>query len=1264
MVSLAPNHFLALPRPDVFEQSGSHYVDTSTLAAHDFDVDQRTGFMPPEPPLEQLPIEWEPWESVLQDALARKLKLGEKLDSSKADRLESETWRSTVRKLPILPTSGLKQSEVVLRRAHHVLAWVMHFYVQSLPMDSPIIIPKPIAIPLLQVSHFLNIPPLLTYSDDVLYNWTFGKHSPEPTPADSLVFTSSGAHAPIPTIDNIRMTTLFTGTHDEATFYIVSARIELAGVAALELMQYTLDEAFIGDALALRRMAAYLTRLGAIIDDLATLLLSVRKGCDPEVFYNDIRPWFRGQDATPGGRPWMYEGAQEAGFEQPTELSGPSAGQSSMVHAIDIFLGVDGHTHAHGAPTAASPTVSTNSSKPASTHNSMSQPSSTNKLSFLQRMQLYMPRHHRLFLRHLSASSRVRAVVMENPNNTDLSEGYNVAVRALKAFRDAHLRIVALYIVGPSRRVNAGMRDPDSLKEAGNDGPVREHDTLKGTGGTDLMPFLKGVRDRTAQAEMHGPIYLPENPPRKVRKISHDEGGQATSLKTSKSAIAKTPTATTRKRIKGKLSLLPTLAIEILFEIFVYLQPPDVINIMYTSRGFRTLLISPSSTFIWKTARLNVEGFPDLPDDLSEIQYAKLAFDPHCSKCGKKTQNVPQWEVRARFCDACLKVEFPKVLGIVRIQVARPENGYPILMTTENYCKTQLERLITHVGTSYPPNADAQAWLASEGRRLENIRKNAQYGTRTIRQRLTDLGMGEPLAKVPQDTFSNHSLVKPAIDLTDHTWNKIKPPLLKWLHEHDATRVAGLVLKRYKMLHPETFSPSIQDFLALAEVQAVFKRPPTVPLNEEDFGNMAVLIENWRKNATLQVADLLVLSEKKIGKQRQEAELHERGVKTLDLATTIFGCSSCLQRSLDPLRSGYTPAVYMHYPWVMAHPCVQNERARDFPVPTGRGTAKFWDPKVLYHEVEMGITVIKPILDACNLPSETTTSSKMDELDARFICLNCKNGKRKVVRTGDHIAVYTWRSAISHALVCRYKDSGKNWKRLSKETTARIKALTDCNDRTGDESREASINQWGCLQCRVGGDDIEPLPRTADSVRIHITREVDRLFTAWIRDNILASRYLLVVFKVVLGKHGSNSQQPIQYRFGTKIDDLTVAALHQRVSEGATFFCDISLIIGIQYSVNEQRARHADTLSIHVTEVTVFVDHCTPPLSFGDVKYTIWSPFYSDDNAIYSQLSAAFPDHYGGNTTAPSHAQCCYSAARMLGLRLSEAQTPSHASES
>ncbi|TDL20810.1 hypothetical protein BD410DRAFT_790487 [Rickenella mellea] len=131
-----------------------------------------------------------------------------------------------------------------------------------------------------------------------------------------------------------------------------------------------------------------------------------------------------------------------------------------------------------------------------------------------------------------------------------------------------------------------------------------------------------------------------QNPTRKVRKTTHGEYYRANGSLESLATIGKAPTGTPRKRIKGILSLLPTLAVDILFEIFVYLQPLDVLNIMYTCRSFRKLLIAPSSTFIWTAVRLNVEDFPDLPDDLSEVQYAKLAFDSHCHKCGKRPQAI------------------------------------------------------------------------------------------------------------------------------------------------------------------------------------------------------------------------------------------------------------------------------------------------------------------------------------------------------------------------------------------------------------------------------------------------------------------------------------------------------------------------------------------------------------------------------------------------------------------------------------------------
>ena len=64
-----------------------------------------------------------------------------------------------------------------------------------------------------------------------------------------------------------------------------------------------------------------------------------------------------------------------------------------------------------------------------------------------------------------------------------MQEAYNTAVTALKVFRDAHVRIVAVYILGPSKRGVAGDRAAP-----------------KGTGGTDAFKFVQGVRDQTAGA--------------------------------------------------------------------------------------------------------------------------------------------------------------------------------------------------------------------------------------------------------------------------------------------------------------------------------------------------------------------------------------------------------------------------------------------------------------------------------------------------------------------------------------------------------------------------------------------------------------------------------------------------------------------------------------------------------------------------------------------------------------------------------------------
>ncbi|KAG6823949.1 hypothetical protein H0H93_002773 [Arthromyces matolae] len=197
--------------------------------------------------------------------------------------------------------------------------------------------------------------------------------------------------------------------------------------------------------------------MAGIINDLKGLLLDVQKKCRPDRYYNEVRPWLKGEDSDVGGRKWTFEGIEEdSSLKLPTELSGPSAGQSSLIHTLDVFLGVD---HQSASP---------------------------GKRSFMQRMQAYMPRNHRLFLDHISSNQRPLRAFVISSNDQALHDAYNLAVLALKELRDSHMIIATLYIIGPARK-------------AARAAAVEQKDgqPVLGTGGTDLVKFLKDTRSRT-----------------------------------------------------------------------------------------------------------------------------------------------------------------------------------------------------------------------------------------------------------------------------------------------------------------------------------------------------------------------------------------------------------------------------------------------------------------------------------------------------------------------------------------------------------------------------------------------------------------------------------------------------------------------------------------------------------------------------------------------------------------------------------------------
>jgi indoleamine 2,3-dioxygenase len=191
----------------------------------------------------------------------------------------------------------------------------------------------------------------------------------------------------------------------------------------------------------------------------------------------------------------------------------------------------------------------------------------TNRNTFLRAMRKYMPRPHREFLEDLEEAANIRPYILqlqENHKNGNISEqevdiinAYNDCLHQLKLFRDKHVQIVTLYIVNQARKgpniphggfaieknkkteevvdelsvplkptthndlypqtqleTSPGIRKDSKTDKVSQMFPqlglARKIDSnskvVRGTGGTNVMPFLKQSRDETADMKilLHG----------------------------------------------------------------------------------------------------------------------------------------------------------------------------------------------------------------------------------------------------------------------------------------------------------------------------------------------------------------------------------------------------------------------------------------------------------------------------------------------------------------------------------------------------------------------------------------------------------------------------------------------------------------------------------------------------------------------------------------------------------------------------------------
>lgn len=393
----------------------------------------------------------------------------------------------------------------------------------------------------------------------------------------------------------------YSGSLDEAWFYLITTAIESSGAPCLSQITYAIENIHNqNNSELLNNLQTISEALEKMNDDLKRMY----EKCDPYVFYWKIRPYLAGwENMAEAGLPLglIYEGVDTLWSAQTDEYAdmshlddaerllsqyrryaGGSAAQSSLIAALDVAFGVEHHR------TGEKPSFIKASDLPNDRYTKLPRPNPvddinegietprtppqykrTNKNTFLRAMRKYMPRPHREFLEDLEEASNIRPYILQleerykNGNISDeelaVVDAYNGCLHQLKLFRDKHVQIVTLYIVNQARKgpniphggfaiekkvddveakvpVNPTSVDTTKKKIGGHNdlypqtqletspgirkdsktdkvyqmfpqlGLARKLDAdakvVRGTGGTNVMPFLKQSRDETADMKI------------------------------------------------------------------------------------------------------------------------------------------------------------------------------------------------------------------------------------------------------------------------------------------------------------------------------------------------------------------------------------------------------------------------------------------------------------------------------------------------------------------------------------------------------------------------------------------------------------------------------------------------------------------------------------------------------------------------------------------------------------------------------------------
>ncbi|OSC97151.1 hypothetical protein PYCCODRAFT_1190763 [Trametes coccinea BRFM310] len=572
--------------------------------------------------------------------------------------------------------------------------------------------------------------------------------------------------------------------------------------------------------------------------------------------------------------------------------------------------------------------------------------------------------------------------------------------------------------------------------------------------------------------------------------------------------VTRRATGRTVRGRRGSLKDLPEMPIDILTEIFSYLHPNDLLNLVRTNKAFCGFLLDPLNVRMWRICREGAEDIPPPPPFLNEPAFAHLLFAPFCHGCGKGPVQKVIWTWFTRYCRQCLEVKrgyiqsYPPFLRGVPdremlverekysdfLSLIDPNDGHYHYQRWNKYHQPQLEQFLAQWNAAESSEArkelyEKQETLVVEMRKHERILENwwerrqedrldelneikkERYSE--ICNRLKDAGWGpelERLRETPEGQAKLRSIpiLHQPTKLTDKAFGTVLKKLQDLLTATRSTlesekRQANLErpLQLFSQAVEAHFShtprtphslcrPRFGDFLFEPEIEALLTGPNADGLTVADFAPVIPTLASRWEDRIKDELRAMV---------RGQVEGTPEDTDPLDLAVALFTCGRCYHQ----------PA--MRYPQILAHHCLRFHQANldtQYCQDIKAATATMGSSSLPFSCSGLNDTLIadgKHFLTVLGMSPSTTT---YDDLVNQNVLLRRKTCKCSPDQ-GNDCSAYTWDAALLQSRRGLQKEFGA-WRLM---TPRELEAISALGRRLHSAPSHTSHHiTWVCALCQ------------------------------------------------------------------------------------------------------------------------------------------------------------------------------------------------------